>query len=213
MTERGDEPADPLELVRRGYDVLSRHYREDDAEPARYAPWIAELSARLPQRARVLDLCCGCGVPVARDLVAAGHDVTGVDISEVQVERARRLVPGATFLQADATALDFPAGSFDAVVALYSLIHMPQPAQRALIASMVDWLADGGVLLLVAGAAEWTGLQQDWLGGDAPMWWSHPGAQTYREWLGEAGFDVEREEFVPEGDGGHALFWASRRRS
>ena len=61
----------------------------------------------------VLDLGCGCGVPVARDLVAAGHRVTGVDISDVQIQRARHLVPAATFRRADATTLHLPPESFE----------------------------------------------------------------------------------------------------
>ena len=42
------------------------------------------------------------------------------------------------------------------------------------------------------------------------MWWSHADVATYRRWLRQAGFVVLREEYVPEGDGGHSLFWARR---
>jgi hypothetical protein len=49
-----------------------------------------------------------------------------------------------------------------------------------------------------------------WLGGDAPMWWSHADAATYRAWIEQAGLPVVAQELVPEGDGGHALFWARR---
>lgn len=38
------------------------------------------------------------------------------------------------------------------------------------------------------------------------MFWSHADAATYRTWLGGTGFTVDRQEFVPEGDGGHELF-------
>nr|WP_234388001.1 hypothetical protein [Streptomyces tibetensis] len=54
------------------------------------------------------------------------------------------------------------------------------------------------------------GVDENWLGGGAPMWWSHADAATNRGWMTQAGLTVEREEFVPEGDGGHALFWARR---
>ena len=43
------------------------------------------------------------------------------------------------------------------------------------------------------------------------MWWSHADAATYRRWIAEAGLTVEREEFAPDGESGHALFWARRR--
>ncbi|WP_433689385.1 hypothetical protein ACQP0I_28190 [Micromonospora carbonacea] len=42
------------------------------------------------------------------------------------------------------------------------------------------------------------------------MWWSQADASTYRSWLRETGLPVTAEEFVPEGTGGHALFWARR---
>ncbi|PWR06533.1 hypothetical protein DKT68_22055 [Micromonospora acroterricola] len=92
---------DERDLVRRGYDALSYRYRADDADDGQYAPWLVGLHRRLPASAAALDLGCGCGVPVARFLADAGHHVTGVDISDVQIERARHLVPTGTFLRAD----------------------------------------------------------------------------------------------------------------
>lgn len=202
--------ADRTDLVRRGYDALSCHYRADDAGEGRYAPWLADLGARLPAGAAVLDVGCGCGVPVARSLAAAGHAVTGVDISDVQIQRARRLVPGATFLHGDATAAGFPPASFDAVVCLYSLIHMPLGAQPRLLARAAAWLRPGGWLLATTGWTAWTGSEENWLGGPAAMWWSHADAATYRRWLSESGLEITAQDLVPEGTSGHALFWARK---
>lgn len=136
--------------------------------------------------------------------------MTGVDLSGVQIGRARQLVPTAVFQRADAARVTFPAGSFDAVVCLYLLIHLPQDEQPALLARVAGWLRPGGWLLATAGAHEWTGTEVGWLGGGAAMWWSHPDAATYRRWLTKAGLDIAGERFVPEGDGGHQLFWACR---
>jgi SAM-dependent methyltransferase len=202
------DPSGP-ELVRSGYDELSLRYRADDADAGTYRPWLDRLRSGLPEAARVLDAGCGCGVPVARDLAAAGCRVTGVDVSEVQIARARRLVPAAEFLRADLTELDFPPASFDAVVALYSIIHVPLDAQPAVLASFARWLVPGGTLLMTAGARAWTGTETGWLGGSATMWWSHADTATYRDWLGAAGFRIDTETFVPEGDSGHSLFWAT----
>jgi 2-polyprenyl-3-methyl-5-hydroxy-6-metoxy-1,4-benzoquinol methylase len=198
-------------VVRRGYDALSHRYRGDDDCPAEYALWLATLRQRLPARADVLDLGCGCGVPVARTLAESGHRVTGVDLSEVQIDRARRLVPQATFWQADATEISFPEGAFDAVVCLYALIHMPLAEQPRLIGRIASWLRPGGWLLTTTGAAAWTGSEDNWLGGTATMWWSHADAATYRDWISQAGLHIEAEDFVPEGKGGHELFWARRK--
>jgi SAM-dependent methyltransferase len=63
-----------------------------------------------------------------------------VDISEVQVSRARALVPAATFIQADLTRAEFADGSFDAIVSFYALIHLPVAAQPALLGRAARWL-------------------------------------------------------------------------
>lgn len=200
----------PKDVVRRGYDALSYRYRGDDEEPEYYATWLARLRERVPAGGAVLDLGCGCGVPLARDLAGAGYAVTGVDLSAVQVERARRLVPSARFLQADVTEVEFPAASFDAVVCLYTLIHLPLDEQPALLGRIGRWLGHGGWLLATAGYRAWTGTQDHWLGGDTPMWWSHADAATYRSWIEQAGLSIVIQDVVPEGDGAHALFWARR---
>ncbi|WP_261559355.1 class I SAM-dependent methyltransferase [Frankia tisae] len=201
---------DPTDLVRRSYDAISYHYRRDDDDAGPYGPWIADLLARVPAGGAVLDVGCGCGVPVARALNAAGRRVTGVDLSAEQVRRARTLMPAATFLHADATEVDFPSTAFDAVISLYALIHMPLRSQPALLARIATWLRPGGWLLAVTGHDAWTGVEQDWLGSGQPMWWSQADAATYRSWIAAAGLVVESERFVPEGSSGHALFWARR---
>jgi len=201
---------DPKDVVRRGYDALSRTYDEAYGAETKYGPWLAELTARLPARADVVDVGCGSGVPVASTLAALGHRVTGVDLSEMQVTRARERVPTATFIHADATTVDFAPGSLDAVVSLYALIHVPLDEQLPLLTRIAGWLRPGGVFLATMGHTAWTGTDENWLGGDTPMWWSHADARTNRQWLTEAGLEVTGEEFVPEGDGGAALFWAQR---
>lgn len=204
---------DPTDLVRSGYNALSRHYRGDDETTEQYDRWLADLLVRLPERGHVLDIGCGCGVPVARRLTTAGHQVTGVDISDVQIERARSLVPDATFIRADATALDLPPGTFDAIVCLYALIHMPLNQQPHLLHNITRWLRPGGWLLATTGQDAWTGTQDNWLGGPTTMWWSHTDATTYRSWLHQSGLQITDQQFVPDGDSGHALFWARRSRT
>jgi len=201
---------DPKTLVTRGYDLLSRAYRADDADEGQYAEWLDLLEARVPARGTILDLGCGCGVPVARRL-APRYTVTGVDFSEVQIERARVLAPEATFLRADMTAVKFADATFDAVVCLYALIHVPLVEQVPLLTNIARWLRPGGLFIATLGDQAWTGIEKDWLGvpgGD--MWWSHADRKTYRDWLANAGLAIEHERFVPEGQGGHLLVVATR---
>ena len=199
---------DPKTIVRRGYDRVSRAYRADDAEDGQYGPWLELLEERLAPSSSVLDLGCGCGVPVARRL-ARRYVVTGVDLSPVQIERARGLVPRATFICADMAEVRFPAATFDAIVCLYALIHVPVSEQPAILRSVATWLRRGGLFMATVGHSAWTGIEKDWLGVEGgDMWWSHADTPTYRRWLSDAGLIVERETFVPEGNGGHTLIVA-----
>jgi 2-polyprenyl-3-methyl-5-hydroxy-6-metoxy-1,4-benzoquinol methylase len=205
----GSDP-DPTEIVRQGYDDVSHRYRGDDDTPSAYVSWVGDLIDRTPPSGAVLDLGCGCGVPLARDLSVAGYDVTGVDISEVQIERARRLVPAAQFLRDDFTRIQLPAASFEAIVCLYAIIHVPQELQPALITKIAAWLRPGGWLLITAGQEAWTGSQERWLGGTKTMWWSQLDADSYRQLMVTAGLEVVEQRFIPEGSSGHSLFWARR---
>ena len=202
--------ADEKRIVRRGYDLVSRAYRADDADDGMYADWLDLLETRIEAGSPVLDLGCGCGVPVARRLVQR-YAVTGVDLSPVQIARARELVPGGTFVCADMTAMRFPDGSFGAIACLYALIHLPLAEQPVLLRSVGRWLRPGGVFVATVGHRAWTGTEKDWLGvkgGD--MWWSHADAETYRRWLADADLRIELETFVPEGAGGHTFVLATR---
>jgi ubiquinone/menaquinone biosynthesis C-methylase UbiE len=201
---------DPKAVVRAGYDAVSCRYRADDAGTGQYEPWLDLLLQRLQIGSAVLDLGCGCGVPVARELAAAGHDVTGVDISDVQIERARRLVPRASFIRSDFAELTFEDESFDAIATFYALIHVPLPEQPSLLARMARWLRPGALLVATVGHTAWTGTEDAWLGGTAAMWWSHAGADDYRAWFADAGLVIIDDQFVPEGTGGHRYLAAER---
>jgi 2-polyprenyl-3-methyl-5-hydroxy-6-metoxy-1,4-benzoquinol methylase len=76
-----EDDLSPSEIVRRGYDALSLRYRADDAPIGQYGPWLEEIRRRVPPGGRVLDVGCGCGVPVARELTAHAYQVTGIDLA------------------------------------------------------------------------------------------------------------------------------------
>jgi len=200
-------------LVRRGYDRISLAYRSDAGDPhpssaedtGRYAGWVAELAELLPAQARVADLGCGAGIPATGELVARGLRVVGVDFSAVQLSRARRLVPGAAFVQADMTALHLKPGSLDAVVSFYALIHVPLADQQALFPRIRSWLRPGGYFLAIVGAQRWTGTES-YFGAD--MFWDHADTATYLRWLQAAQLHPIWDRFVPEGSTGHSLVLA-----
>ncbi len=214
MESNGLSAWEQARLVRRGYDRVREAYRGDDYanEGSVYQRVLDPVLPELSPDDRLLDLGCGCGVPVTK-ILAQRCRVTGVDLSEVQLGRARRLEPRANFIQADMCRLQFRYESFRGVVAFYSLIHVPVAGQLDLLQRIWGWLIPSGFLLATVGHQRWVGREDDWCGVQgAAMYWSHEDRETNRRWFEEAGFELEREEFMPEGNGGHTLLLARKPR-
>ena len=193
---------DPKEIVARGYDAIALRYAEWAGRvDSPTLSWLRDLDARLPERAGVLELGCGRGVPGTREL-ARRHRVTGVDISAVQIELARHHVPEASFVHADAVELDVAPASLDAVVALFVFGHIPAREQRDLLHRIAAWLKDGGLVLATFGAGEpGEDVDADWLG--APMFFASLGGDAYLPLLREVGLEPLREEIVVQHEPGH----------
>jgi SAM-dependent methyltransferase len=194
---------DPKRIVAAGYDVVAERYLEWSGKrpSGPRLRWLSKALELIPPGADVLELGCGAGIPITAAL-AEGRRVTGVDISATQIELARRNVPAATFLQADMTALDFPAGSFDAVTAFYSLTHVPRDEQGPLLERIARWLRPGGVFVASMGVEDDPGdVEHDWLGVD--MYFSHFGAKKNRRLVERAGFKVEEAEIDAEPEDRH----------
>jgi SAM-dependent methyltransferase len=194
---------DPKDVVARGYDAVAERYLEwSPLRPSEARRRYLDLaSERIAEGSRVLELGCGAGVPMTATL-AEGRDVTGVDISERQIELARRNVPNATFMRADMTKVDFPAGSFDAVIAYYSLTHVPRDEVPPLLGRVFAWLRSGGILIASMGVEDDPGgIETDWLGVD--MYFSHFSARKNQRLVEAAGFVVDSAEVLVEPEDRH----------
>ena len=201
---------DPKIVVAQAYDRIADAYLRRFGISAVRQFWLDELIARLPAGAHVLDLGCGAGLPVARQLQDRGFVVIGIDGSRRQIELAREHVPGATFIQADMTSAEFPAVSFGAVAAFYSITHVPRNLHSELFVSIADWLQPGGMLLASLGVeavADWTG---EWLGSE--MFFSQHDAATNLRMIQDAGIVVERAEIVAQDDEDAKFLWVIARK-
>lgn len=137
--------ADSRKLAARG-----RLNREYTIAETGWFPWVAR---QLPLREgdRVLDIGCGPAwfwASVIND-IPENLDLTLADQSSGMVEEAvSRCTPlpfgSVTGHQADAAALPFEDDSFDVVIAMHMLYHLPDPA--AGIAEMFRVLKPGGFL-------------------------------------------------------------------
>jgi SAM-dependent methyltransferase len=196
--------SDPrAELVGRGYDIMGDRFVEwrDRIVGDPRSWWAEQLGSRLSNGARVLELGCGHGLPDTKEL-AARFRVTGVDVSEEQVRRARTNVPEAEFLVGDFTSLDLPPGSYDAVVSFHAFNHVPRELLAGLLADIHRWLVPGGLLMTALGTSDTEGWTGDFLG--APTFFSSFPPEVNSRLIDEAGFDRLLDELVifqePEGN-------------
>ena len=124
--------------------------------------WLAE---GLSRDARVLDAGCGTGLPTTRQLLDAGFRVTGIDISGVMLQLARRNVPQADLRSLDLAEVDTKLGTFEAVTAFFSLLMLPKAEIPVVLARLRDVLVPGGLLALGMVEADLDDVPIDFLGG------------------------------------------------
>ena len=156
-----------VEDIRDHYDRLASFYRAFWGEDIHHGYWEAEESAdeaqlnlikRLADAAeiargdRVLDVGCGTGGSSVWLAGQRGCEVTGITISEVQIELARKRAEEAgvsdrvAFQKMDANDLDMPPNSFDAVWVIECSEHLLEKSRFIRQASRV--LRPGGKFAL-----------------------------------------------------------------
>jgi cyclopropane fatty-acyl-phospholipid synthase-like methyltransferase len=199
-------------IVGDGYDAMADDFAEWQGRITRDPRgwWLDQLTSRLDDGARVLELGCGRGDD-AHEL-ATRFDVTGVDISSEQIARARERVPNAKFVRADLTSPDFEPGTFDAVAAVYVLNHVPRDLLPSLLSRVRTWLVPGGYLLTAFGTSDTEGWVGEWLGTE--MFFSSFPPDTNSRLLLEAGFELVLDELrtMQEPEGEVEFQWVLARR-
>jgi SAM-dependent methyltransferase len=172
--------SNPYDLIAERWDAGGRAFRQ-----RRYVDLILE---GLERGARVLDVGCGTGRPVAEYLVARGFRVVGLDSSERMLEIARRTVPGAEFFTGDMTAAEFGEG-FAAAVVWDSLFHVPRARHAGVFRKLHAALRPAGRLLLSAGGTGDEGFTSEMYG--QTFFYSGFAPEETLALLGGAGFRVE----------------------
>ncbi|MEU6574948.1 class I SAM-dependent methyltransferase [Streptomyces sp. NPDC046805] len=147
-------PADGfLRTTRTSYDAFAKEYTArhpdglaDHALERGLLAAFAEL-VRPSAPAPVADLGSGPGHVAAR-LHDLGVPVFGVDLSPGMVALAREAHPHLRFHVGSMTSLDLPDASLGGILALYSIIHVPDEHLPTAFAEFHRTLAPGGHVLL-----------------------------------------------------------------
>lgn len=187
------------DAVRDSYDSIAGEWH---AGPRRFGArkYVDLILEGLQPGARILDLGCGTGEPVAAYLIGKGFRVVGVDESAAMLEIARRVVPEAELIEGDMCDVEL-AGSFDAAIAWDSVFHVERARHQAVFRKISGVLAPGGRLLLSAGGSGHPGFTSE-MYGRTFFYSGYEPAETVRLLTAE-GFRVELCEEDDHSSQGH----------
>lgn len=189
-------------------DLYERHARSFDRERGRSLferGWLDRFRGVAGAGGAILDVGCGSGEPIARALIGAGHNITGIDSAETMIAICRERFPTQSWVVADMRSLALRR-RFSGILAWDSFFHLTQADQRAMFAIFAAHAAEGCALMFTSGprAGEAIGTYQ----GEA-LYHASLDPHEYRALLQANGFDVVDHVAEDAACGGHTI-WLAR---
>lgn len=142
-------------MLENSYDYIAGQWHKNFRGQAyidKTLSYVDKILEDLPAGAKILDLGCGTGNPIARHIVERGFRVIGVDQSKKLLEIAKTIVPEAELIHANMIEIQF-AEEFAAAVAWDSVFHVERKLHSAIYRKLADSLEPGGRLLLSVGGS------------------------------------------------------------
>jgi SAM-dependent methyltransferase len=201
MRELADEIVDHYERHAGAWDADRRAGTWNDK------PWHDRFADCLPVGAKILDLGCGSGVPVAHHFVERGFRVTGVDSTPSMISMCRARLPGQDFLVGDMRSLALGL-QFDGVLAGDSFFHLDRDDQRRMCDVFARHSAASTALMFNSGGSfgEAIGSYR----GD-PLYHASLSREEYGALLAKNGFQVIEHVVGDWETGGGRTVWLARR--
>ncbi len=178
------------EIVRRGYNQLASVYDKwaESVRTEERKNYLAKINQRFPKGARILDVGCGNGLLNTWHL-AKNFDVVGIDVSERQINEAKKNLPDVEFVCADVREYEFEPNIFDGIISFYCFNHIPRTSYGPLLRKFHDWLRTDGLFLASFGLGDTPGWTGDWLG--AQTFFSSYSRRKTLSVIQQSGFSVE----------------------
>lgn len=146
--------------VKDPYNAIVDVYVKNHFDEKIFDPILEKFSSYLPKRALILDAGCGPGGETKK-LLAKGHTVKSIDISESMLQKAIELVPEGDFQLMDIMNLNFPTESFDGIWSARALIHIPTKYLQTTFKNCISVLKPGGVVCLTVLEGEQEGIEPE----------------------------------------------------
>lgn len=104
----------------------------------------------LPRGAEVIEIACGGGYPITKELVDAGLQLSAIDSSTTLVAEFQSRFPEVQVRCEQVRDSDFFAREFDGAIAIGLLFLLPESEQISLITRVANILVPGGRFLFTA---------------------------------------------------------------
>lgn len=187
--------------VRRAYDTIAADYTAHFGAEAVAGPFERAMFAAFAELVTgpVVEVGSGPGGTTAH-LHGLDVDIRGIDLSPAMIGQARRAHPGLRFDEGTMTSLDVRDGELGAIVAWYSIIHLPPAEIPTAFAEFDRALAPGGHLLLGFQVGDEPKHYSEAFGHEVDLAFHRLRPENITAHLTEAGFTVAAElTRAPEG--------------
>ncbi|MBT1070252.1 class I SAM-dependent methyltransferase [Pelotalea chapellei] len=142
---------EPKELGKK-YDMIAQWWHERHHD-SKYGMKQLDMALKFASDGgSALDVGCGTGGRIIRQLEDQGFAVTGIDVSEEMIHLAIQNHPHASFLEQDICTWKTDR-KFDFIIAWDSIFHLPLQMHRPVVNKLCNLLEKNGVLIYTFGNA------------------------------------------------------------
>ncbi|OGT31501.1 MAG: hypothetical protein A3E87_04025 [Gammaproteobacteria bacterium RIFCSPHIGHO2_12_FULL_35_23] len=132
--------------IKQGYDNIAEIWNKE-REWYIEQPSIDEAISHLKPRAKILDVGCGSGKPIAAYLIEKGYDVYGVDISPNLLKYAEKIISKKKLFKADLCEFTTDI-KFDAIICWFTLFHIHAKHHLTVLKKLYSFLHPQGILCI-----------------------------------------------------------------
>jgi len=145
------------DVIKSNYDKLNKEYQDNYSENVNTYKALDIFQKFVEKHSKIIDLGCGTGIPAGKYLVTKGYEVTGVDISLEMIKLSKKNVPKMQCICCDFSKIFVSDDSFDAGVALFSLLHVAKKDIIVVLNEFHRIIKKDGKLLLCVNKGDFEG--------------------------------------------------------
>ncbi len=196
----------PAEKTTETYTVLGNKYLKDisNATP----PELIDFIKLFPKGSKILEVGTAGGRD-AKIFTDAGMDVTGIDIVDDFLSKAKKDVPSANFIQMDVRDMNFLDNSFEGIYANAVLLHLEKKEVPPVLDKFYILLKPKGKLHIRLKEGEGEKEIVEKLSQNHSRFFSFFGKEEIEELLEKSGFKIIRSEEMPDTLDREGLKWIS----